>query len=151
VIERLLGNESLSSFLKLLVSQHPLSVLIVLGGALSIFIAFFVKDSFAQKGVTIFLEWAKGLPYVLGKTFLNSASFSFSHTNKGGLALAGIYGLALFLLLPMTPFNMAAGFLFGVYKGIAAALLGTLLFLFLFVLCSLNQISFDVVVIFLFH
>eukprot|EP01102_Stenamoeba_stenopodia_P006325 TRINITY_DN1733_c0_g1_i1.p1 TRINITY_DN1733_c0_g1~~TRINITY_DN1733_c0_g1_i1.p1 ORF type:complete len:454 (-),score=79.43 TRINITY_DN1733_c0_g1_i1:60-1421(-) len=84
-----------------------LLIFIVFAGALSIFIAFFVRDSFAQKGVMAFLEWAKDLPYVLG-----------------GLALASIYGLALFLLLPMTPFNMAAGFLFGSYKGIAAALLG---------------------------
>jgi uncharacterized membrane protein YdjX (TVP38/TMEM64 family) len=83
--------------------------LTIFGGTLAIFIGFFIKDSFAQRGVQNFLEWAQSLPYILAT-----------------LALSGIYAVSLALLLPMTPFNLAAGFLFNYhyFRGVLAALMG---------------------------
>lgn len=81
--------------------------LVFFGGLLSIFIGFFIKDSFAQRGVMSFLEWAQNLPYMLAS-----------------LALASIYGVCLSLLLPMTPFNLASGLLFGLWRGMLSALFG---------------------------
>jgi len=73
----------------------------------TVVILFVIPGSPAQKILIDFMEWLKGIP-IIGGAFL----------------LSFLYAVALVLCLPGTPFNLAAGFLFGISIGSIVNIVG---------------------------
>lgn len=66
-----------------------------------------IPDSPAQRYLLNFMNWIEGVPKLYGT-----------------LALTIMYTIAMIFCFPGTPFNLAAGFLFGVWLGAAVTIFG---------------------------
>eukprot|EP01112_Ceratiomyxa_fruticulosa_P012992 TRINITY_DN3627_c0_g2_i1.p1 TRINITY_DN3627_c0_g2~~TRINITY_DN3627_c0_g2_i1.p1 ORF type:complete len:374 (-),score=55.34 TRINITY_DN3627_c0_g2_i1:48-1169(-) len=73
----------------------------------TVVVLFVIPGSPAQKILIQFMEWLKGIP-----------------TIGGAFLLSFLYAIALVLCLPGTPFNLAAGFLFGISVGSVVNIIG---------------------------
>lgn len=87
-----------------------ISLLVVLLSGITIFLGFLIGSNDVQKSMIKALDWISDLPK-WGSTLL----------------VSGMYCIALLLFCPGTPFNLAAGFLFGLWIGTGVALGGCVL------------------------
>jgi uncharacterized membrane protein YdjX (TVP38/TMEM64 family) len=70
-------------------------------------ILFMIPDSPAQRYLLDFMKWLEGVPKLYGT-----------------MSLTAMYAIAMIFCFPGTPFNLAAGFLFGIWLGTAVTIIG---------------------------
>jgi len=82
---------------------------LILGGTLiAVIIFFMIPDSPAYEYMLDFMNWIKNIPII-----------------AGSITLTIIYAVSLVLCFPGTPFNLAAGFLFGIWLGSVVTVVGS--------------------------
>jgi len=84
-----------------------IAILFALVVGITTFLGFLIGSNHVQTSMVEVLEWLSKLPKW-----------------AGSLLMAGMYMTGLMLFCPGTPFNLAAGFLFGVWIGIGVAMAG---------------------------
>jgi len=94
---------------KLLTIVRLLALFFLLAGT-GVFLGFLIGSHDVQDGIVDVLEWLSDLPKW-----------------ASSILVAGMYCVALLFFCPGTPFNLAAGFLFGVWIGCGVALGGCIL------------------------
>jgi len=87
-----------------------LTILAVLLAGITTFLGFLIGSNNVQIAMVKSLEWLSKLP-IWGSSLL----------------MSGMYCVALLLFCPGTPFNLAAGYLFGIYIGTGVALGGCMM------------------------
>jgi len=89
-------------------AKLKLVVLSLLGAiVLLVIILFLIPDSPAQEYLLDFMQWIKDI-----------------NTIYGTLALTLIYAVTMIFCFPGTPFNLAAGYMFGIWLGAAVTVVG---------------------------
>jgi len=91
-------------------SYLRIALLTILLSGIATFLGFLIGSNNVQSGTVEALEWLSKLP-----------------TWGSSLLMAGMYCMALLLFCPGTPFNLAAGFLFGMGLGCCVSLGGCIL------------------------
>jgi len=81
--------------------------LVVVGLIIVVVILFLVPNSPAQAVLMQFLEWLQQIPQIWGS-----------------ILMVIIYAVAMVFMFPGTPFNLAAGFLFGIWIGSLVTVIG---------------------------
>jgi len=82
---------------------------VLLGGTfIAVIICFMIPDSPAYEYLLDFMYWIKNIPIL-----------------AGSITLTVIYAVSLVLCFPGTPFNLAAGFLFGIWLGSLVTVAGS--------------------------
>jgi len=85
------------------------ALLMIISGIISFFGVFLLSDSFEDYTISVF-NWIRSLP-----TWLSAS------------VMILLYAVSLLFFCPGTPFNMAAGFLYGIFLGCTVALIGCIL------------------------
>eukprot|EP01100_Stratorugosa_tubuloviscum_P000551 TRINITY_DN111_c5_g1_i1.p1 TRINITY_DN111_c5_g1~~TRINITY_DN111_c5_g1_i1.p1 ORF type:complete len:299 (+),score=140.90 TRINITY_DN111_c5_g1_i1:60-956(+) len=84
-----------------------LIILIIIGMFLTIFIGMGIENSPIQRFVSAALDWVHSIPPLCGCA-----------------VMILIYAIALTIMAPASPFNLASGFLFGLWRGLAVVFCG---------------------------
>jgi len=83
-------------------------ILILVLGIITVIVLFFIPNSPIQSALLSFLEWLEEIPKVYSC-----------------LLMTIVQTVAVVIILPGTPFNMACGFLFGVFLGSVVSVIST--------------------------